>query len=149
MDKRYLQLNQLFFVVMLGLIMNSFWACSGASKKDMIANKWGVKEISIDRDMSEREKKKMNMLMKKIKQSAYYHFKSNGKYEIKSLARKEKGTWRLNEDGTQLFTKQHGGDEEEKVNIKEVSAEKFVITKSTQMGDMQMVLVPKKEKNKK
>jgi hypothetical protein len=73
--------------------------------------------------------KPADIIVKKWKSSAItMEFKKDGTYEAVGKE-VERGTWVLSEDGKTLTGKVNGKDKEQKLEIKELTKEKLVITK--------------------
>ncbi|MEI6815955.1 MAG: lipocalin family protein [Bacteroidota bacterium] len=109
------------------VLIAGLFACKG-SKADMVAAKWKVSDISDGKEIPAEQKEMVDKMMAEMKKTAYFDIKKDGSMEVSMMGKVSKMTWKLNEDGTKLVTKEEGKDKEESLNITEVTANKLVLT---------------------
>ncbi len=109
------------------VLIAGLFACKG-SKADMVAAKWKVSDISDGKEIPAEQKEMVDKMMAEMKKTAYFDIKKDGSMEVSMMGKVSKMTWKLNEDGTKLVTKEEGKDKEESLTITEVTANKLVLT---------------------
>ncbi|OJJ18161.1 hypothetical protein BKI52_25360 [marine bacterium AO1-C] len=121
---------------------------STAPKDLLVAQKWVYDvEAVMKANFSEEQLSKLGEeAVKNMKASGgrmFMHFKADGTYTAVDNAGKDiKGTWTLSEDNKSIITKEEGDDKEGAVTIKELSAEKLIISRKDGEKEMTMIMVP-------
>lgn len=89
-----------------------------------VSKKW----MMDGRDPKKGSSAEASELAKLLMEGSYLHFKPNGKYKLKVLGIKEKGTWSLENNRTQIVTRIPDG--KNVWNIEKVESNKLVLVKN-------------------
>ncbi len=119
-------MKKMLSYVLVALLITGLFACKG-SKADMMAAKWKISDMSDGREIPAEQKEQVDKMMAEMKKTAYFDIKKDGKMEVSMMGHVTKMTWKLNEDGTKLITKEDGKDKEETLAVSELSDKKLVL----------------------
>ncbi len=134
------------------LVIILFMVSCKADNKSLIAKKWKFDVESMKKAMDEEMSKKSEEEQKQGKAMqemivgmlgmVTMEFKADGSMESGAMGQVTKGTWTLSDDGKTLTTKEEGKDEQ-KMNIKEINADKLVFTSDKNDSPIKdIVLIP-------
>ncbi len=109
-------------VVVTGLI-----SCAG-NKADRVASKWKISDIILNREIPTDQKAMADERINEMKKTSYFDFHKDGSFESLMFGQREKGTWKLSDDGNKLLIKRDGKDKGENIiNLSEISSNKMTI----------------------
>jgi hypothetical protein len=133
-------ISVLFVTAMVALV-----ACGG-KKSDLIVGAWKLADMSFNmpKEVPDSMKAKYEAQMKsqldEMKKSSLTEFNKDGSFNAKMAGQDNKGTWKLNEDGSKITLTKDGKDDV--WNILELTAAKFVF-EVDQMGQKTKVSLMK------
>jgi hypothetical protein len=113
-------------------------ACGGAKKSDMIVGSWKLVDMKapMPKEFPDSMKAKMEAQMKaqidEMKKTASFDFSKDGTFTMKLMNQENKGTWKLNDEGTKMTMTQEG--KSDTASVVELTANKleFEVSQSGQ-----------------
>jgi len=118
-------------------------AC-GVKKSDLVVGSRKISDASASKpnDVPDSLKSvweaQMKMQAEAMKKSTAFDFNKDGSFSVKMLGQENKGTWKLNDDGSKIFRTMDGRTDT--ANVVEISASKMVFESEVQGQKIKMVL---------
>ncbi len=121
-------------LVMIGMISFFLYSC-GSNKSEMIVKDWKATEFTLGE----------TKIVADSVVGIYFSFKPDSTFEVTETAEKNKGKWRLNEEGTQIILTYQGDGHSVVQDIKELSSDKLVVEYEDYGMKRSITLVPDKK----
>jgi hypothetical protein len=105
-------------------------ACGGGKKSDLVVGSWKLANMDapmpkeIPDSMKTKFEAQMKAQVEEMKKSASFDFNKDGSFSVKMMGQENKGTWKLNDEGSKLMMTQ--GGKNDTTSVVELSATKFV-----------------------
>jgi hypothetical protein len=111
-------------------------ACGGAKKSEMVIGSWKLVDMKapMPKEIPDSMKAKFEAQMKsqidEMKKTASFDFSKDGTFTLKMMNQENKGTWKLNEDGSKMTMTQEG--KSDTATVVELTANKLEFEVSQQ-----------------
>lgn len=109
------------------LMVVGLFACKGG-KSDLLAAKWKISNLSDGREVPADQKEAVDKMMAEMLKDSYLEFKKDGNFDFSIAGKSQKGTWKLNDEGTKLTLKEEGKNAEENMNVADLSDSKVTLS---------------------
>jgi hypothetical protein len=97
-------MNRFLIIALIAAISLIFSCKSTNNKENMLTGSWRIENIEMNREMTESEKANFNLYLSQLKETGYFTFKNDHKFESFYNEELSKGTWELAGNGQQLIT---------------------------------------------
>jgi hypothetical protein len=111
-------------------------ACAGGKKSELVVGSWKLADMAapMPKEIPDSMKAKFEAQMKsqidEMKKTTSFDFNKDGSYTVKMMGQENKGTWKLNEDGSKMTMTQEGKNDT--ASVVELTANKLVFEVSQQ-----------------
>ena len=113
----------LVFIILISLI----FACkSSKNRANLIIGSWHIDNIEVNQQMSASEKANFGLYLAQLKETSYFTFSNDYKYESLYNDDISKGVWELSKDGMMLITKPDDKDADT-VKVAELNASTLIL----------------------
>ena len=108
-------------------VISMIFSCKSMNKKEnMLIGSWRIENIEMNREMTDSEKANFNLYLAQLKETGYFTFKSDQKFESFYNEELLKGIWELVNNGQQLITKPDESDLDT-VNIAYLTSQNLIL----------------------
>ena len=126
--------------VLAAMMVVGLFACKGG-KSDMLAAKWKISDISDGREIPADQKEMADKMKAEMFKTSYFEFTKDGKFDLNVGGKSQKGTWKLNDEGTKLFmTHEEAKDKPDTMSVSDISASKVVLSEESGIEKVKITL---------
>jgi len=116
-----------FLIIFFSGLISLFFACKPhINKENDLIGTWRVDDIKINQEMSLSQKANFNLYLGQLRETSYFIFRNDHKYESSFNENISKGRWELANKGQLLVIKPDESDADSS-KITELNATTFII----------------------
>lgn len=128
-------------LMVLALVISAV-SCSTNDKSKLLIKKWVIDRVDFGLEMPVETRVQMEQMIRQSKSTSFIYFHDDYTFEASALGMKAKGVWRLNDDGTELFTMDKKTQREERIKVVELKPDLLILSAEAQGQPLELTFVP-------
>lgn len=139
-----LRINKLVLYIIAFCTVVQLYSCVKKNNETLITKRWVIGQVDFGGNLPEESKAVMEPMMAQMKENSFLDFHRDYSFDGFAMGMNAKGTWNINDDGTEIYLLDKKTKREEKIIISKLTNDSLVFSAEAQGQPLKFTFVPGK-----